>query len=43
MKFQIRPLRLRADPSDDFWAFMGIVLACIVVLGGLFLAGAIAG
>ena len=43
MKSQIRPLRLRADPSDDFSAFIGGVLACILVFGGLLLAGQIAG
>ena len=43
MKFQIRPLRLRADPSSDFSAFIGGVLACILVFGALLLAGKIVG
>ena len=43
MKFQIRPLLLRADPSSDFSAFVGGVLACVLVLGGLLLAGKIVG
>ena len=43
MKSQIRSLRLRADPADDFYAFIGGVLACIVLLGALLLAGNILG
>jgi hypothetical protein len=38
MKFQIRPSRLRADFNYDFAAFLGCVLASVLVFAALVVA-----
>jgi hypothetical protein len=41
MTIRIRPLPVVADPSDDFAAFVGCVLACMLVFAGLLLAASV--
>jgi hypothetical protein len=42
MKLQTQTQPLRADPSDDFAAITGSILACMLVFAGLLLAGNLA-
>jgi hypothetical protein len=42
MQFRIRPLPLSGDPSEDRAAFIGCVIACLLVFGGLLLASQLA-